>query len=212
MSRGKVAGEVARWFGVPELPHSGLVAPPPDAVRAAVPGAGECTLIVGGSGSGKSTLLRAVAGCAGQDAVWVREPDGRRNIRALFRGEALASVLARLGRVGLAEASLLVRRVGSLSVGERFRLALAMAIREAEGRDGRALLACDEFTSPLDDASAMSAAATLSRALRGQTRISGVVATWREELIAVLRPTITARCDYGRWDIARGDGDFAVFR
>ncbi len=172
---------------------------PLEVVRRATPSGGQVSLITGGSGSGKSTLLRAVAATSRARVMWVGAERLSGRVCEAFEGEAVAATVCRLARVGLADASVLGRRVETLSDGERFRLELAVGVWRAEAWTGEVMLACDEFTSSLDEASAWAAGATLARAVRGNERVSALVATWREELAEVLRPEAWVRCDYGAW-------------
>ncbi len=124
--------------------------------------AGTLSVVTGVNGSGKSTLLRLAAGllrpsvgtrrCAGR-ALYVRGGGGLRS--ALTVADAVATTATLAGRRDAAPTALALlrmdgfadRRVGSLSAGERVRVALAAAWAA-----GPALLCLDEPTAVLDEA------------------------------------------------------------
>ena len=124
---------------------------------------GEHAHVVGESGSGKSTLLtRARAWLEGRgDACESVNP--RRLLTRPLRTPidwcegSIEEAMSVLACAGLAEASLLVRPVRSLSEGERWRLALATAMRRASiaaASGTRTWIIADEFAGSLDDRTA----------------------------------------------------------
>lgn len=141
-------------------------------------------LVVGPSGSGKSTLLRA-AHLAMPDAVIPRAPRGRARLWDLAvrcAGERRAGPM--LAAAGLAEGSLLARRVCDLSEGQRFRAGLLVALCA-----GASPILADEFAAALDAPTARALAHTFARACRRAQRAL-VVATPREDLRAALGPDL----------------------
>lgn len=200
------AREVVEWFGLFDWEIARETQKPAESVVArSIPAIGNITLITGGSGSGKSTLLRAVAEKAGPRAIQVDvSAIGPGRVVELFGDEPVEAVVSRLAWAGLGEPAVLLRPAAVLSDGERFRLALCLAIRDAEKRPGPVVLVCDEFASTLDDGCAVACASTLRRAVNGALRLSAVVATWREELGEYLKPEVVVRCDYGLWEVSGG--------
>lgn len=120
------------------------------------------TVLTGANGAGKTTLLRLAAGllrpsqgtrrCLGR-ALYVRGGGGLRS--ALTAADAVETTAALVGRRATAPAALELlgvtplagRRVGTLSAGERARVALAAAWAAEP-----ALLCLDEPTAMLDEA------------------------------------------------------------
>ncbi|MDX2016147.1 MAG: ATP-binding cassette domain-containing protein [Planctomycetota bacterium] len=163
--------------------------------------AGKVVLIVGPSGSGKSTLLRAVREGLGACTV-PAPPRGRARVWDLARrhaGEACAGPM--LATVGLAEASLLARRVSELSEGQRFRAGLLVALCAAAGPMGASgpivapgPIVADEFGAVLDAPTARALAHTFARACRRAGR-GLVVATPRDDLMAPLAPELAVNLE-----------------
>lgn len=195
----------ARFFGLPALPSVPPPVPPEGVVWEALPRAGRLTLVTGGNGSGKSTLFRTLVTRAKASGVRVLSPaDLSRETRAVLSlfpaHEPLDATLGRLGWTGLADAHALARPVRFLSDGERFRLSLTLALARAE--TGPTLLAVDEFAAVLDEAAAHAVCLLLRRALdRSPTRLSILLATWRDTLAPALQPDLHVRCDYGEWRV-----------
>ena len=118
-------------------------------------------LITGPSGAGKSTLLRELIRAAVVqrhrviDLAHVTLPS--EPIVDLFHGLSLRDTLLLLSRVGLGEAWSYLRKPSQLSDGQRWRLRLALALREAEQEPGHCVvLAADEFAALLDRVTAQS--------------------------------------------------------
>ena len=145
------------------------------------------TLVHGPSGSGKTTLLRAMARACRREGSAVREVGGllasSRSVVGCSR-RGLRAWLRTLASCGLAEASLLVRRVGTLSAGESFRLSLALALEWARTRDGKragggrgCVLMVDEACAVLGDATARGVCRTLRRVASSSAGLRIVVAS-----------------------------------
>jgi ABC-type ATPase with predicted acetyltransferase domain len=169
-----------------------------------------CVLVTGPSGSGKSTFLWLLAGALrarGTARVSRLNPEGR-----LARSKlALASMddgpldawLAHLGRFGLGEARLWLGPPAALSVGQRFRLALALAARSPTRsparRSGRAderatrVLMVDEFAATLDRFTARSLAHSVGRLGPRGAGLCLVLATSHDDLLAALEPACLVR-------------------
>ena len=124
---------------------------------------GDVVGLVGPNGAGKSTLLRAIAGERSTDGGALRIPDStriayyRQDLAQVPTDESLYDIIAglrpqwgrgpiqgHLGRFGFSGDSVL-RRAGTLSGGERARVALAMIMLS-----GANLLLFDEPTNHLD--------------------------------------------------------------
>lgn len=151
---------------------------PPDAIA----------LVTGRSGCGKSTLLEDLrAACAaGGESVWT--PPRARNARVIDAiGGTLHEALGTLARVGLADATILPRRVRDLSEGERARFVLAQAC--AAQHAGWVLI--DEFLAVVDRPTARAVAAGARRVWRARKlgpRL--IVATAHTDLRGALRPDV----------------------
>ena len=192
------AREVAQWFGI-DVRRVAAPATPCGDVVAILPPPGAITLVTGASGSGKSSLLRAARG-QDADARWIDLDDMRpRDVPLVdcFEGCALRDTLALLARVGLAEAWTYLRSPSELSDGQRWRLKLALALRDASSdRRGRTVLCADEFCAVLDRVTAMIVARTLRRAVRPP--LGAIVATAHDDLIDALQPDLLITCDFER--------------
>lgn len=155
---------------------------------------GRIAMVSGASGSGKSTLLRTLAGRVRDrgDGVIVAQLPGKEDPRPvidlLASGPAqIASSLRTLAAAGLADAFIPTTPVGSLSDGQRSRLAVALAMAQADACRGRApiTILIDELASTLDDATGRSLCASLTRWVRASPRIRLIAAS--------------ARADVSRW-------------
>lgn len=151
---------------------------------------GTISLITGPSGCGKSSILRAIARLSASTTSPARSaltcipaPLADRAVIDVLPGP-IASRLGILSRAGLADAALLARTPLELSEGERHRLLLALTL--ARARRGQLIL-IDEFTSPLDRATARGVALTLSRWAR-RTKLKLVIATPHSDLLESLNP------------------------
>lgn len=151
--------------------------------------AGTLSVVTGPNGSGKTTLLRLAAGllrpttgeraCSGT-ALYVRGGAGLRtaqtvrdavagNASLVGRRDAASDALHLLGLEALAG-----RRVGTLSAGERVRVALAAAVACTP-----ALLCLDEPTAALDGAALSDLVAVLATVRARETAL--LVATHQPE-------------------------------
>lgn len=152
---------------------------------------GEVTLICGASGSGKSLLLAGVralcdpAAKADWDPNAVLEGQASRYARigelphlpgdvsalALKGAVELERFLNVTGKCGLAEPQLLVRPIRTLSSGQKYRLAVALAfLQECE------ILLIDNFCEPLDRYTAAAVAKGIRR-LAQEENVSVLAAT-----------------------------------
>lgn len=156
--------------------------------------AGGVALVTGPSGAGKSTILSALMGilrARSCPAVVIgARGDAKRgdtSVADALRGPVRRR-LSLLAAAGLAEATLLPRRVSELSDGQRFRLRLAVGMQRALSRTGVATLMVDEFAASLDRVTARSVSCTLARWVRRERRVRLVAATAHDDVLAWLRP------------------------
>jgi ABC-type glutathione transport system ATPase component len=166
------------------------------------PAPGQILLITGPSGSGKSTLFRNL-----RDKI---PPDLRINLDAIqppdcsvidcFGDVPLSDSLGLLSRVGLAEAHTWLLTPSQLSTGQLHRLRLALALYAASSA-GAATLICDEFTSPLDDLSAVIFSAAVRRSLKAHPALAAIFASHRKYLAGPLEPHTIVACDFGEFQI-----------
>jgi ABC-type ATPase with predicted acetyltransferase domain len=196
--------------------------------------AGQITAVVGPSGAGKSVLLREAASAAGNAAVWLDADalrgETRSAIECLSGGSTSdlpaeqSDRLATLSRCGLADAAALITPAGRLSGGQRYRLALALALHKASVRCEPTLVLADEFCGSLDAVTATLVARRVRRLVARSKTVGLLLATPRPGLLGPLRPgqivakplgqpaTLHAggrpRRDFGvrpgRWRIVRG--------
>lgn len=153
---------------------------------------GSITCITGRSGSGKSLLLRTLEQhlrTQSTRVVRVELPPGHARVIDAIGG-SLTAALATLASVGLADATLLPRRVRDLSEGEKARFALAAAIRACRVRRAQWLL-IDEFLSVVDRATAAGVAIGVRRAWNRDPMPRLVVATPHDDLATTLKPDVT---------------------
>lgn len=161
----------------------------------AIPGAR--VLITGPSGSGKTRLLVALErDLISRGIRTIRPPTELQRTRPVLDAIAprlgIDAAMHALARAGLADASVMVRRVHELSAGqiERLRLAKAMHDLAVGTREAESALILDEFGATLDDETLIG----VSRLLRAySTRTTGVgivIATHRASVVmAHLAPT-----------------------
>ena len=166
---------------------------------------GEVVLVGGPSGSGKSLLIKSICQLAGDDrrkgrlprGVTVtgklnggkvsvsmpRHPDPRKAPIELVGGGEIERSLRVLAYAGLAEAQLFVRPSRTLSLGQRYRLSIALAIAEDPQ-----LLLIDEFCEPLDRMTAIAVCRRV-RAWSKREQSSLIVATCDAgRVVPLLRP------------------------
>jgi len=150
-------------------------------------------LIAGASGAGKSCLLRGIERAMRSDArtrVHVVdhcsiEGQTQRAIIDLLDG-SLDQRLATLASAGLGEPKLWAMPPACLSMGERSRLILALAMHRARAGD---VVIADEFCSMLDRTNAYSIARTIRRwAVR--LKITLIVATAHEDMESLIGPDL----------------------
>jgi ABC-type ATPase with predicted acetyltransferase domain len=168
-------------------------------------GRGEIAMVTGPSGGGKSLIMRSLAKARarGVRRFVVRGAMGTRGAGAgagrvidQFDGP-LADSLAMLARAGLSEAHVLAAEVRSLSEGQRFRLALAVALHRAARGVGQfrlpggvpPLILVDEFASMLDRTTAKTVARMFRRCVRA-CGVRAVVATGHDDVLESLAPDV----------------------
>lgn len=166
---------------------------------------GRVVFVTGPSGCGKSTLLAALEARVRRTGVERVLPDGAGRLGAtVFDAVAAhtptpAEALGVLARAGLAEAPLLPRTTRELSEGQRWRLALAVAMARAARH--KTVLLADEFASALDRVTAANLARTVRRwASASDARV--VAAAANDDLLEALAPDVlVAMRDDGSADV-----------
>lgn len=193
---------VARWFG---LRLSAFPEPArkldPSILEKILPRHGQVVLIVGGSGSGKSSLLRALQSIPASGADWIdvdSAPLADRPLIDCLPPLDPIETLSRLSAVGLAEVWTWLRTPAQLSVGQAWRLKLALALLRCR-QSLRPILVCDEFATVLDRITACVVARTFRKSIVAP--LSALLATSHEDLASALRPDLVVRCDFGRIEI-----------
>lgn len=162
---------------------------------------GQIALITGPSGSGKSSLARALLDrCPSAVASDSARVDPASPLVDALTGP-LARRLAILSSVGLADARIFTRRAGVLSVGERARFEIALAINHAghaahaSARSQSAhptTIILDEFASTLDRPTALRVAHLLRRSVdRSTFPLRVVCITAHDDLTPALRPDVS---------------------
>lgn len=128
-------------------------------------------LITGPSGSGKSSILRALRSLlegSRREPITLDAPAlalQRARVADLFAGP-IDHMLRALALAGLSEARLLALPAHRLSEGQRWRLALALALHRASRAPAtphRPILLADEFASTLDRPTAWALSRSLAR-------------------------------------------------
>ena len=159
---------------------------------------GEIVLVTGPSGSGKSLLLETILALTGNDTVlesspsvitdgrirgkvpsvgWPREcPSDVAPVDAL-KSQTLESTLQLMAVAGLAEPQVLIRPARTLSLGQRYRLSLALGIAAAED-----VFLVDEFCESLDQFSSVAVTKHLRREITSRGS-AAIVATSRPDPI-----------------------------
>ncbi len=199
---------IARCFRLPVHPKL-----PPRPPLPPLPKPRQIVLIAGPSGSGKSRLLqrlrRSCSPVQWLDLNRLRLPN--RPVIDLFDPLPIAGSLQWLSRVGLAEAHAFLLPPAKLSTGQQWRLRLALALAgsappasSCPEPPGHRILACDEFTSPLDRLTARIVARTLRKAISAHGHLSAIVATAHDDLLDCLAPDIVIHCDFNQYEFPRG--------
>lgn len=170
--------------------------------------AGDLLLIGGPSGSGKSLLLRAIRHlCASGSArgrlprevtlrgrllsrklsvAWLRPLPPKRSPIELLSQLSLERALQLLASAGLAEAQLFVRPTRTLSLGQAYRLQIALALSEEPD-----LLIIDEFCEPLDRFTTVAVCRKIHRRGRSDEMAVIVATADPEKVVRTLQPTHT---------------------
>ncbi|PCI10391.1 hypothetical protein COB72_03310 [bacterium] len=163
----------------------------PSAVMLDRIGASSTALITGASGAGKSCLLRGIQqSIARSSKIHIAHNFSSQTTQPtamidLFIGP-LELRVATLSHAGLAEPKLWAMPASCLSVGERARLNLALAMHNAQRGD---VVIADEFATPLDRASAYALAHTMRRWAK-RTGITLIAATAHEDMAGMLNPDL----------------------
>ncbi len=185
-------------------------------------GASSTVLITGASGAGKSCLLRGIQQAISRSSRVHIAHDSTTQISQtaamldLFSGP-LERRVETLSHAGLAEPKLWAMPTPCLSVGERARLHLALAMHNAQRGD---VVIADEFATPLDRASAYALAHTMSR-WTSRTGIILIAATAHEDMAGMLAPdlvinmntrTMNTTCDSANQSITIEQGTIADYQ
>jgi len=158
--------------------------------------------ITGPSGGGKSNILRAllrrlrIRRAPIVECATSRLTRGPRQPVVDCLDAPLEETLRALAHAGLAEAMLFARAPDELSDGQRWRLALALAMHDANRRANPrtpATLVIDEFAAVLDRTTASTVAATAARWARAAS-VRLVCSTAHDDLAPALRPDLTVTC------------------
>lgn len=158
-----------------------------------------CILLTGPSGAGKSTALDLLSRAhrdRGTRTIRVR-PEALRSERRtapdlLHRGTA--STLELLARCGLSDATLLDVPARKLSEGQRWRLALALALaRTARDRTTPTLIIADELCAGLDELTALGVLAGAASLCARTPRLQLLATSARDDVAAMARGMIRWR-------------------
>ena len=161
--------------------------------------ASRAVLISGASGSGKSCLLRGLINQYRQTTRPVHFVDelalttqSSVAIIDLLAGD-LQDRMSTLSRAGLAEPKLWALPLSCVSVGQRSRVALALAMHAANPGD---IVIADELCTPLDRASAYAIARTINRWATSKD-ITFIAATAHEDMESMLNPDLVVDLNAG---------------
>lgn len=169
--------------------------------------AGEVILVTGASGVGKSLFLRAIrhamsggkiklpygvtakakiSKLGNPKLVHLQKPAKSKSPIELLKHLSLDDAMKVLAQSGLAEANLFVRPSGTLSAGQNYRLALAVALSKEPD-----IMLIDEFGEPLDEYTA-TVICRKTRKITRKTKMTAVVATAdARNIVAELQPDRT---------------------
>lgn len=166
--------------------------------------AAPCVLLAGPSGAGKSTALDLLARAhreRGTRTIRVRPEALRREQRTapelIHRG--IGFTLELLARCGLSDATLLDTPARKLSEGQRWRLALAVALAQTarasspSARAAPTLIIADELCAGLDELTALGVLAGAASLCARTPRLQLLAASARDDIAAMARGMIRWR-------------------
>ena len=156
-------------------------------------GSKDIVYITGDSGSGKSVLLRALRKDLGEEAIDMAsiQLDSEKPIIDVV-GRSFGEGLELLGKAGLSDAFLFVRRFRELSDGQKYRFKIAKLMES-----DRQWWVADEFCSVLDRDTARVVAFNLQKVARRLGK-AVVVATTHGDLFEDLKPSVHVHKRFGR--------------
>ncbi len=154
---------------------------------------GKIVSLTGDSGCGKTLFLEMLENSATNRVCNLNNVEfdaGKSAFQNLFdKLKSTEKVLKILGKIGLAEAGLILRSVKTYSAGELFRFKLALAIA-----NGAETLIIDEFGMQLDDILACNIAFSL-RKVADCEGVTIFLASCRDVYLRDLQPDISFRLD-----------------
>lgn len=149
---------------------------------------GDIVYITGQSGGGKSVLLRELSRQMGERKLSVTNLDDIKfeaDVPLIDQiGKDSKDAIKLLGRAGINDAYLWVRKPGELSDGQRYRFRLAKAMES-----GSDVWVADEFLAVLDRTSAKVIAFALQKVAR-KAGVTVLVATTHTDMVADLYPDL----------------------
>ena len=187
------ARKLLGMFGLPPQSNSTVIVE--DCMIAVNPS--EIVYLTGASGSGKTVIFnelkRQITDCRIKclDLADLEIPRGKSLIDC-FDGLSLSETLYYLSMAGLSEANVLLRNPEQLSVGERFRFSLALALVERPD-----VIMADEFCSSLDRITARVVAYNVRR-LVDRFGAAFIVATSHDDLFFDLAADVVVVKRFGR--------------
>lgn len=147
---------------------------------------GEIVYITGPSGAGKSVLLRELEKCVETSekiSLTQIEPPDEKILIDCMEGDLLTG-LKLLSAAGLGDVFCILNKVASLSVGQRYRFRLAMALAA-----GKEFIFADEFCSGLDRITASVISYNL-RKFANRTGVTLVLAASEQDILPDLAPDV----------------------